>query len=93
MMNWSDLVVVKCFKDIETRLGMLETEIKTVQAKLDILINMECKRSGKLSEEQYRVLLTDEMTVREKAKRLRKSVGWVSKWKKRLHLPLHREQT
>lgn len=51
--------------------------LDAIEAKLDVMFR------GGVSDEQYRILMSD-IPVREKAEKLGKSVGWVSKWVNRL---------
>lgn len=69
------------FKTVEDRQKALEARVNALEVKVDMFIreHEQCKRVG-LSDEQRGILLAENMTVREKAKRLGKSKSWVSKW-------------
>jgi len=58
-------------------LGHIMNRLDAIDAKLDMILR------GGVSDEQYRILMAD-LPVREKAKKLGRSIGWISKWMKHL---------
>ncbi len=68
-----DIIMLAYFKDIVDRLDVLEARVNTLEAKLN-------NKHTELTAEQREILLADGITVKEKAKKLGRSTGWVSKW-------------
>lgn len=68
-----DIIMLAYFKNIVDRLDVLEARINTLETKLD-------NKHRELTAEQRGILLAEGITVKEKAKKLGRSTGWVSKW-------------
>jgi hypothetical protein len=76
-----DIIMLAYFKNIIDRLDVLETKVNTLETRVNTFeVKLNNKHRG-LTAEQREILLA-EGTVKEKAKRLGRSTGWVSKWVK-----------
>lgn len=62
---------------IVNRLDAIDANLNAIKAKLDVILR------GGVSDEQYSVLMSD-ISVRKKAEKLGKSIGWVSERSKHL---------
>jgi CobQ-like glutamine amidotransferase family enzyme len=62
---------------IVNRLDAIEANLEAIKTKLDVILR------GGVSDEQYRILTTD-ISVRKKAEKLGRSIGWISKQMKHL---------
>lgn len=84
------MVLLKVHELIFGRLERLDVKMDALMSLVESLVGereQEHKRGVRvveLSDEQRSVLLDSSLTDREKASNLNMSVGWVSKWKRRL---------
>lgn len=84
------MVLLKVHELILGRLERLDVKMDALMSLVESLVgereqeHKRCVRVVGLSDEQRSVLLDSSLTDREKSSKLNMSVGWVSKWKRRL---------